>query len=270
VGAPLPVLFVSHGAPDLVLADRPAARHLQRLGRELPRPGRIVVVSAHWQSAPVGITGDARPELIHDFDGFPEPLYALRYPAPGDPELAGRIHTLLETAGVAARIDLGRGLDHGAWTPLRLMFPEATIPVVQVSLPRGPLTAALRLGEALGPQCDGDTLLLASGGTVHNLAAVDRRGVTAAWAAEFEAWLTRTVEARSPDWLADPAHWPETFALAHPSIEHLAPLLVAWAAAGSGRPGRRIYSGFECGNVGMGCFAFDGTADAALTPAGSR
>jgi 4,5-DOPA dioxygenase extradiol len=253
---PLPVLFLSHGAPDLALASRPAARFLRRLGQALPRPERIVVVSAHWSTAPVGVTGALRPGTIHDFYGFPDPLYDLEYRPPGDPALAELIAGTLNGAGIETRIDLRRGLDHGAWVPLLLLYPEAEIPTVQVALPPGGVGALLPFGQALGALRDGRTLLLFSGGTVHNLRAIDPSGATAPWAARFERWVHERVEGGELAQLADAARHTPDFSLAHPTFEHLAPLFAAWAAGDPARPGRSLFSGFEYGNIGMGCFAF--------------
>ena len=130
----LPSLFVSHGAPTLAVEDGPARRFLLELGARLPRPRAIVVVSAHHDTAVTEITGVAEPETIHDFGGFPQALYELRYPAPGEPHLADDLVVTLQASGIEARVNPTRGLDHGAWVPLMLVYPEADVPVVQVSI----------------------------------------------------------------------------------------------------------------------------------------
>jgi len=252
----LPALFVSHGAPDLVQSGQPAAHFLAELGRALPRPERIIVVSAHWIATPIGVTSAARPELIYDFYGFPDQLYEIDYPAPGDPALAQGIVGTLEGSGIAARIEPRRGLDHGAWVPLRLLYPQADIPVVQVSLPSGGLHEAAALGRALGSLRDEKTLLLASGGSTHNLRALAPGSPPATWAVRFEAWLKATIEQNQFETLLDPQQWPAEFSTAHPTLEHYAPLLVAWAAGDRDLPGRCLHSSFDYGNIGMSCFAF--------------
>jgi 4,5-DOPA dioxygenase extradiol len=257
MGDPLPTLFVSHGAPDLVISKRPAASGLAGLRQALPRPSAIVVVSAHWEADPVTITGAEHPDTIHDFWGFPDPLYAVEYPAPGEPGLAQRVQARLQSAGIEAVIDLQRGRDHGAWSPLKLMYPEADIPAIQVSLPHSEAWQKCGdLGAALAPLRTEGVLIMGSGGSVHNLRALERQGRTAPWATSFEAWLRQTVETGELGLVSDPALLPTEFAQAHPTPEHFLPLLVAWGAGGGERPGRRIYEGFDYGNLGMSCFQF--------------
>ena len=129
-----PALFVSHGAPTLPLEDSPARHFIESLGRELPRPRSILAISAHWETANPVVSTAERPETIHDFHGFPRALYELGYPAPGAPELARRAVDLLAARGISAATDPARGLDHGAWTPLLLMYGQADIPVTQLSI----------------------------------------------------------------------------------------------------------------------------------------
>ncbi len=254
--APLPALFISHGAPDLILGDRPAAQWFRALGEKLPRPERIIAVSAHWITDPVAITGADRPPLIYDFYGFPDPLYDMEYPAPGDPALAAKVQTALRRGGIKAVINLARGFDHGAWAPLKMIYPEADIPTIQVSLPHDRPDQLAEIGAALRTLRDDKTLIIGSGATVHNLKTINLRNDTAPWALAFEEWLLDAVEHQGFEQVADPANWPADFATAHPTAEHFMPLLVAWAAGDRSRPGRRIFSGFDYGNIGMSCFAF--------------
>lgn len=253
---PLPTLFISHGSPDLVLSRRPARARLVELGSSLPTPRAIVVVSAHWIARPVGITAAAKPGVLHDFGGFPKPLYALDYPCPGDPELARHIHTLLSEAGIPAREEADRPLDHGVWSPLMLLYPEAEIPVVQLSLPRSDLAGAIALGEALAPLRGEGVLVIGSGGAVHNLRALAFDGETSPWAQNFDDWLCGAVEEGGFSQAAESRHWPDSFAMAHPSAEHYVPLLVAWAAAGRDTLGERVLSGFDLGNLSMAAYRF--------------
>jgi 4,5-DOPA dioxygenase extradiol len=251
-----PALFLSHGAPDLLLSDGPAVQVFRDLPGRLPRPRAIVVCSAHWTADPVGVTGGGPLATIHDFGGFPEPLYAELYPARGDALLSAEIGRLLDGAGVGHRLHDGRGLDHGAWVPLKLMFPAAEIPVAQVSLPAGDLADCARLGAALAPLRQDGVLVVGSGGSVHNLRALRAGGAPDDWAQGFEVWLKETVERNAFDRLLAAATAAPGLRLAHPTLEHLAPLAVAWAAGGQDRPGRRIAEGFTYGNIGMSCFAF--------------
>jgi len=258
-----PVLFVSHGAPTAALDHGPYAAALRRFGDGLTgqaRPSAIAVVSAHWQvRGPVGVTGAARPETIHDFNGFPEELYRLDYPAAGDPRLAARIASHLSGAGVPAVVSQDRGLDHGAWVPLRLALPDATIPVVQVALPAVPPEALLGLGEALRPLRDEGVLVVASGGMVHNLGAVDfaaPEGPPVAWAADFDRWAWERAAGLERDPLI---HWRRLAPradLAHPSSEHFDPLLVAVGAAWPGERAETLHDAFAYGTLSLRTFAY--------------
>ncbi len=253
-----PTLFISHGAPDFVISDSPAIPALQSIGRQFPAPRAILVISAHWIEYPVGVTSGVSPATIHDFSGFDPSLYQLRYPAPGAPELAEEIVQQLRTAGQDAHCDPHRGFDHGAWIPLMLSHPNANIPVLQVSLPSpSNLLACSQLGEALAPLRDEDLLIIGSGGSVHNLYALDREGVTADWAGGFENWLQQTLQNGDLDRLNDPAAYTPLFRQAHPTVEHYAPLLTARSAAGGNPTCKRLHSSFSYGNIGMSMYAFD-------------
>ncbi len=252
----LPTLFVSHGAPDIVLRDISATRAMRELGELFVEPKGIVIVSAHWIDEPIGITGDAELETIHDFGGFSRELYSMRYPAKGDTQLTSRVGALLQQRGITSRAVSGRGLDHGAWLPLKLIYPEANIRVVQLSLPAGSLTDLARMGEALAPLREEGVLIIGSGGTVHNLRAVNPEGQTEAWAEEFEQWLYQAVTENHFDWLTSGRDFPESFRMAHPTVEHYAPLVFAWAAADGSQPGRRFHHSFDYGNIGMSIYLF--------------
>jgi 4,5-DOPA dioxygenase extradiol len=258
-----PVLFVSHGAPTAALDAGPYAAALRRFGDGLTgaaRPSAIVVVSAHWQvRGAVGVTGAARPETIHDFSGFPETLYRLRYPAPGDPRLAARIAAHLSSAGVPASVSASRGLDHGAWVPLLLALPDASIPVVQVALPAVPPEALLGFGEALRPLRDEGVLLVASGGLVHNLGAIDFAHPDAApaeWALEFERWAWERAALQEREPLARWQRLAPNAARAHPYTDHFDPLLVAVGAAWPGERAEPLYDAFAYSTLSLRTFAY--------------
>ncbi|MBC8209757.1 MAG: dioxygenase [Gammaproteobacteria bacterium] len=251
-----PAVFVSHGAPDILLSRNAAVEAMQQLVALLPAPVAIVVISAHWIEQPVKITNAAKLDTIHDFGGFPAQLYAKRYPASGDATVSTRIQQLLTQHGIDCKLDPRRGLDHGAWIPLIIMYPQANIPVIQVSLPAGSLHDLVTLGEALSPLRKEGVLIIGSGGSVHNLRALNRAGKTEAWASEFEQWLLTVIEGNQFDHLINPEHFPPTIGQAHPTLEHYAPLIVAWAAADRHQPGRRQHHSFDYGNIGMSHYLF--------------
>lgn len=260
----LPSIFVSHGSPMVALNETPAHRFLKGLGAGVERPAAILCVSAHWETERPAVSTAACPETIYDFSGFPEALYRLSYPAPGAPELAGRVARLLADADFGCDRVADRGLDHGAWIPLLLGYPEADIPVTQLSIQHrlGP-AHQLAIGRALAPLRHERVLVLASGAITHNLADVGRRrreGRTheppPAWAAEFEAWVDGRVAAGAKDDLVDYRRLAPGAEMAHPRDEHYLPLLTAAGAADGG--GRTLHRSFELGGLGMSAYAFDG------------
>ena len=257
----LPALFISHGAPTLPLEDSPARHFIAGLGADLPKPRAILAVSAHWETARPTVSAAERPETIHDFSGFPQALYRLRYPAPGAPELAGRVVELLEGIGIKTDIDADRGLDHGAWTPLLLMYREADIPVTQLSIqPHEGPEHHKRIGEALRPLRDEGVLVVASGSATHNLREFRgnaRESEPASWAVAFGEWLAETIEqGRAQELLSYRSRAPEAVRN-HPTDEHLLPIFVAAGAGTPGAPGKRIHSSYAYGVIGMDAYRFD-------------
>jgi 4,5-DOPA dioxygenase extradiol len=258
-----PVLFVSHGAPTLALEQGGVAAALSRFAASVGTPPAILIASAHWTTPwEIGITSAARHRLIYDFSGFPEALYAISWPAPGAPDVAARAAALVEGAGFRARLDPVRGLDHGAWIPLRLAWPGADVPVAQLAVPHVDAPTLLRLGAALAPLRDEGVVLVASGGIVHNLGEVrfgDTR--TDAWAREFDAWVAERIERVDVDALA---RWREAphAARAAPTSEHLDPLFLALGARADGDRVETLHDEFQHGNLGMRSFA--------LRPAGAQ
>lgn len=260
-----PSLFISHGSPMLALQPGASGPALQRLAAEMPRPKAIVVVSAHWESHELLVSGSAAPETWHDFGGFPRELFAVQYPAPGDPQLAGEIVELLHADGLNARIDDQRPFDHGTWVPLSLMYPAADIPVVQVSLPSrmGPALQT-RVGQALASLRNRGVLLIGSGSITHNLH--DWRsyqdGKEAPYVRPFIEWVEQRLQADDSAALLDYRRQAPHAAQAHPSDEHLQPLHVAMGAAGGDALGaQRIDAGIDAGFLAMDIYRFDG-ADA--------
>jgi len=262
----LPTLFLSHGSPLNAVERTASSDAWAALARTLPMPRAVLVASAHWETAVPMFTGNPKPETIHDFGGFPEELYRIRYPAPGAPELAAEAVALLKEAGIASGVNGCRGLDHGTWVPLSWMFPEAGVPVVQVSLQPG-LGAArhVELGRALAPLADDGVLIVGSGHATHNLRdwmASPRRQEPLRYAQAFADWLHERLAAGDTSALVRYRELAPDAVRAHPSEEHYLPLLVAWGAAGDDARTERFAKGFEAGALANDSYRFSpGTAD---------
>lgn len=257
----MPTLFVSHGAPTFALEPGEAGRELAALARTLPAPRAILVASPHWMTAGVSVTTSERPETIHDFGGFPRPLYDLRYPAPGAPELAERAISLLAAAGVDARAEPHRGLDHGAWVPLLHMYPEASVPVVQVSMPgRRPASWFHAFGQALSPLREEGVLILGSGSLTHNLYEFTGGAAgTEPYVQAFAQWIADTLAANDVDALLDYRRLAPHAERAHPTDEHLMPLMFAHGAAGRHPVAKRLAaSDVRYGMLAMDAYVFEG------------
>lgn len=251
-----PSVFVSHGAPTMAFGVSAGRAFLGGLGESLGRPRAVVCVSAHWETETPAVTGSAEPETIHDFFGFPDPLYQARYPAPGAPDLAARVAGLLDAMGYECETAPDRGLDHGAWIPLMLMYPGADIPVIQLSIQTdlGP-GYHLHLGRALAPLRGDGVLVLGSGGAVHNLQHFQAGSTEVpGWAREFDDWLADAVIRGDEAALVD--YRSPAGAMAHPTDEHYLPLLTALGAGGDGVNGRVLHRGFMDGALSMAAFAF--------------
>jgi 4,5-DOPA dioxygenase extradiol len=240
-----PAIFVSHGAPTLPLDDVAARRFLTGLGERIDaaygRPSAILVASAHWETATPEVSAPAVNDTIHDFGGFPRALYEMRYPAPGAPGVAAATSGLLRKAGFRATVDLERGLDHGAWVPLLLMYPDADIPVAQLSVQThlGP-EHHLRMGEALQELREDGVLVLGSGAYTHNL--MELRGLRQAgvteepdWVRGFADWADAALEDGRQEELLAYRRLAPFGARNHPTEEHLVPLFVAMGAGGGGK-----------------------------------
>lgn len=236
-----------------------AGPQLNKLGKELPRPKAVLVMSPHWMTPEVRVTTSARPETIHDFGGFPQPLYEIQYPAPGAPDVAQRALELLRAAGWKAVADGNRGLDHGAWVPVRHLYPDADVPVIQVSMPRTlDAQGAVELGRALAPLADEGVLLVGSGSITHNLYEVFRSPVATpqAYATEFTDWARDAVkrhdEAALVNYLQSAPHAQR----AHPTAEHYLPLPFAFGAAPKDAPVRVIDGGLTYSVLAMDAYLF--------------
>ena len=225
----MPVLFAGHGSPMNALEDNAFTRGWQDAARRIPKPRAIVCVSAHWETRGVYVGATDRPETIHDFYGFPKALFDVRYPAPGEPQLAHRIAGMIR--GVRVHVDPGRGLDHGAWSVLRIMYPEADVPTLQLSLDTAqPGDFHFRLGRELAPLRDDGVLILGSGNVVHNLRLFNFHDPQPAdWAARADTVLRARIESGDCTDLVD---WPRLgadVALGIPTPEHYLPLLYVLA-----------------------------------------
>lgn len=233
----MPILFVAHGAP-MLLDDTSWMAELGAWGTRIGRPASILVLSAHWSAEPAKLGATTPVPLVYDFYGFPDRFYTTTYAAPGAPALAARVRDLLAAKGIAHRDDARRGLDHGAYVPLMGMAPDAHTPVLQLSLPRLAPDALVAFGRALAPLADEGTLVVGSGFLTHNMRSMGQP--TAGWAREFDAWAAETYARLDVDAAADFASRAPGARLAHPTVEHYAPAVVAAAAAAEG--GRRRVS----------------------------
>ena len=255
----LPVLFLSHGSPMHALQPGAVRAVWEGIAAELPRPKGILIASAHWETNIPTLTGNAKPETIHDFYGFPRPLYEIQYPAPGAPDIAARALGLLEKAGFTAAIDPSRGLDHGAWSPLLYMYPKADVPVVQVAVQTELGTRHhLEVGRALAPLADEGVLVIGSGHMTHNLRerVRDASAPPMAYAKEFQDWVKARIDAHELEALADYRKLSPEGVRSHPTDEHFLPLFVALGAARPGYKAERLYDGIEMGALAMDAYRF--------------
>lgn len=247
----LPAIFVSHGAPTLPFDDVPARDFLRGLGQTLGRPSAIVMMSAHWETASPTANAVAVNDTIHDFGGFPRRLYELRYPAPGDVALASQVAAL--TGGA---VDTARGLDHGAWVPLMLMYPDADIPVVQLSVqPHLDAAHHIALGRRLAGLRDDNVLLMGSGGFVHNLRAIAPPGSPEPdWSRGFADWMHDRLMAGDEAALGAWETQAPQARRAQPTPEHFLPLYFALGAGGE--KAARLHSSATFGSLRMDSYSF--------------
>lgn len=255
----MPSLFVSHGAPTFATDPGRAGPMLTRLGEQLARPKAIVLLSPHWVTRQVEVGFARAPETIHDFGGFPAELYRIQYPASGHPEVAAQALALLQADGWDAVANGTRGLDHGAWVPVRHLYPQADIPVLQVSMPAAlDPAAALRLGRSLAPLAHEGALIVGSGSITHNLYEFRQElgAEAAAYATEFVGWARDTLQRRDEAALVDYLAVAPHAARAHPSPDHYLPLPFAYGAAASGAPVHILDGGMTYGILAMDTYVF--------------
>lgn len=251
----------------MALEPSPARDFLAGLGARLPRPRTILLVSAHHDAAYQGgratVTASPAPPTIHDFGGFPDELFAMRYPAPGDPVLAQRVVDLLAGHGLAVTADPERGLDHGAWVPLSLIYPDADIPVVQLSIASNASPEwHFALGQALEPLRDEEVLIVGSGSITHNLRALfsGRLPIDApapAWVTDFTDWIAERMSAGTLDEVLNSVERAPHGRDNHPTADHILPLFVAMGAGGAPLRAERLHHSVTYGLLAMDVYAFD-------------
>ncbi|MFN3586039.1 MAG: dioxygenase [Moraxellaceae bacterium] len=257
----LPTLFISHGSPMLAVEPGIWGASWRAMADALPRPDAILVVSAHWTTRAPLVGSALQPATVHDFGGFPEALYQIRYPAPGAPALAARVQQLLAAAGIQAAASAQQGLDHGAWVPLMHMYPEAGVPVTPLSVQPGRDAAwHLALGRALRPLAGENVLVIGSGSLTHNLRefrfdAFDS-AIGSPYVRAFQTWMHEVLSRHDDAMLVEWQSVAPEAGRAHPTPEHLLPLFVAYGAAAEGAQVRRPVANYSGEALAMDCYVF--------------
>ncbi len=257
----LPTLFLSHGSPMHAIESGAAGDAWAALAKALPTPSAVLMVTAHWETQLPMVSGNPAPQMIYDFGGFPDALYKIRYEAPGKPELAERAQALLKAAGITAGIDGCRGFDHGTWVPLLRLYPDARVPIVQLSVqPSTDPMHHVEVGRALAPLRDEGVLIVGSGHLTHNLRDwMMSRGAQgrAPYAVEFQDWVKQHLDAHDVQGLTRYRSEAPNAVRAHPTEEHFLPLFVALGAAGPDATPTRVFDGFEGSALAMDAYRFD-------------
>ncbi|NSL50824.1 dioxygenase family protein [Calidifontibacillus erzurumensis] len=258
----IPSLFIAHGSPTLAIENNEYTQFLNQLGKNLPKPNGIVIFSAHWLSSIQKVSNVEKFETIYDFGGFPEEMYQIVYPATGNRKLTIEIVDLLKENGIAFRTDETRGLDHGAWVVLRLLYPKADIPVISMSVnPQLTPEEQYKVGAALSSLREKDILIIASGGTVHNLRKLkwhDPFGKEDQWAVDFDNWIGDSLKI----WDLDSLFQYETLApyaeMAVPPFgnEHFIPIFYAMGAADQEKKATLLYRSYQYGNLSHSVWQF--------------
>lgn len=258
----LPTIFVSHGAPTLVLEENPAHLFLKQLGADLikkfGKPTAILAVSAHWETQIPTASGAEKPETIYDFGGFAPELFKITYPAHGAPQLAERVGKLLRENDFDFRISPNRGLDHGAWVPLKLMFPAADIPVAQFSVLRGaPPKTHYEIGRALAELRKENVLILGLGSLTHNLFELKRTNETPDWARDFDSWFYEKLMSGDLESILNYEQIAPDAKRAHPTPEHLLPIFTALGAGNfPEEKAARLHQSWTFGSLSMASYSF--------------
>ena len=269
-GTRMPVIFFGHGSPMNTLAHNAYTEAWRKLGAAVPRPKAILAISAHWYTRGTAVTAMAEPRTIHDFGGFPQALFDIQYPAPGDPALAMRVRELL--VPVAISLDQSWGLDHGTWSVLVHAFPEADVPVVQLSMDgTKPAQFHYDIGKRLAPLRDEGVLIVGSGNVVHNLMLMRRDASFPAydWARRFNEQVRAALANGEHQALIDYGHWGEDARLSVPTPEHYLPLLHIAALQDEGEAMAVAVDGYDLGSLSMLSVAAGMPAGRAGTEAGT-
>jgi 4,5-DOPA dioxygenase extradiol len=256
----IPSLFIAHGAPLLAVENNEYTQFLNELGKRLPRPKAVVLFSAHWLSAVQKVSEVSEYDTIYDFGGFPDELYQIKYPAKGDGHIAREIEQSFAEHGIPFEVETKRGLDHGAWVVLRLLYPNADVPVVAMSVnPRLEPKEQYEIGKALSAMRANDVLIIGSGGTVHNLRALDwRANEPHDWALEFDQWLEHHLNRWDMDSLFQYDALAPNATLAVPPYgnEHFVPLFYAMGAADDTRKATLLHRSYQYGNLSQSVWQF--------------
>ncbi|MFB5762913.1 DODA-type extradiol aromatic ring-opening family dioxygenase [Paenibacillus medicaginis] len=255
----VPALFVAHGSPALAVQNNAYARFLKELGSRLPRPRGIVVFSAHWDSPDQCVDVDEQHTTLHDFYGFPEEVYTIEYPAPGDPAIHNEIFSFFKLHNLHTRPVQNRGLDHGVWVILNHMYPEADIPVIPLSIDsrRSPKEQYM-IGGMLSSLREQDIMIIGSGGLVHNLRLLRDTEEAESWAAAFDDWIGEQLETWNLKQLFDYGKKAPYANEAVPSYakEHFAPLFYAMGAADNDRSAEKLFQSYDHGCLSLNCWMF--------------
>lgn len=250
-------LFLAHGSPMLAITDIPANRFLRSLAGTMPEVKGIVILSPHWETEGQKISAPGALKTIHDFGAFPQALFDIQYPAQASADLVRRVAQLLQTAKIPAEEDGSWGLDHGAWVPLSLAYPDPSVPVVELSLPYDSTPESVHaLGRSLAPLSEQGILIIGSGSTTHNLRELFPEGTDPApWAIRFDQWLEEGLNRGKIEWFSDLNAGPE-FRRAHPTEEHLLPLFFAMGASGREAAPELLHRSYSHGTISMSYYRF--------------
>lgn len=253
--AMMPTLFLSHGAPSLIIENGKSQDFLRGLGNLFPRPKAIICASAHWNTYDPLVDAAPRPQTLHDFSGFQDELYDMTYDSAGAPDLARRACELLKAAGFQSDLD-DRGYDHGSWVPMKLIYPDASIPMFQVALtPESGAKHHFDIGRALAPLRKEGVLIVGSGSATHNIFERPDKPGTPDWVRSFDDWLVEKVASADAEALIDYRKRAPNARRNHPTEEHFFPLLVALGAASEAKEGKILHRELE-GWISMGMYRF--------------
>lgn len=259
----IPSFFIAHGAPLLAIEENEYTQFLNNLGAALPRPKAVVLFSAHWESSVQKVSEVDQYETIYDFGGFPEALYRIKYPAKGDKDIAKKIAELFTAHGVPYEVETERGLDHGAWVVLKLLYPNADIPVISMSVnPQLAPEEQYKIGKSLSALRADDVLIIGSGGTVHNLGVLRMRednGQIDQWALDFDEWLARHLHNWDIESLFKYNSLAPAANMAVPPYgnEHFIPIFYAMGAADDGQKATLVHRSYRYGNLSHSVWQFD-------------